>query len=309
MSDPSYLALHRSGDLARRVQQLTARLEECDICPRRCHVDRVSGETGECGIGDLAVVASASPHHGEEAPLSGRQGSGTVFFSGCNLRCAFCQNEDISFSDEGYLADPEKLAAIFLRLQEVGCHNLNWVTPTHVVPMALAGLDVAAREGLRLPLVYNTGGYDDLSVIRALEGVVDIYMPDAKFAHGEVAARFCEAPDYPEVNRAVLREMHRQVGDLVVGDDGLARRGLLVRHLVMPDDQAGTSEVMEFVAQALSTETYVNLMDQYRPCARAGRFPEITRRTTPQEMDEARHAARLAGITRLDDRVRLGLIF
>ncbi len=309
MPDPAYLTLHRSGELARRVEQLTRRLEDCDICPRRCRVDRTAGETGECGIGDLAVVASASPHHGEEAPLSGKHGSGTVFFSGCNLRCSFCQNDDISLSDEGYLADPEKLAAIFLRLQEVGCHNLNWVTPTHVVPMALAGLDVAAKEGLSLPLVFNTGGYDDPSVIRALDGVVDIYMPDAKFAHPDAAERFCEAPDYPEVNRAVLREMHRQVGDLDVGEDGLARRGLLIRHLVMPDDQAGTDRVMEFIAQELSTETYVNLMDQYRPCAGAGRFPEISRRVTSQEMDEARHAARMAGITRLDDRVRLRFVF
>ncbi len=309
MTDPTYLELHRSGELARRTETLLARLEDCDLCPRRCGVDRTAGEVGECGIGDLAVVASASPHHGEEAPLVGRGGSGTVFFSGCNLRCAFCQNDDISLSDEGYLADAEKLAAVFLRLQEVGCHNLNWVTPTHVVPMAVAALDIAAREGLRLPLVYNTGGYDDLSVIRELDGVVDIYMPDAKFDDGEVAARFCGAPDYPEVNRAVLREMHRQVGDLVIDGDGLAVRGLLVRHLVMPDGLAGTEGVMGFIARELSTETYVNLMDQYRPCAGSGRFPEISRRPTAVELEEARHAARIAGVARLDDRDRLRFVF
>ncbi|MDP7112035.1 MAG: radical SAM protein, partial [Myxococcota bacterium] len=292
-----------------RADALRARLADCDLCPRRCRVDRLSGEVGECGIGDLAVVASAAPHHGEEVPLSGRQGSGTVFFSGCNLGCSFCQNDDISQSDEGHLAEPQKLAAIYLRLQELECHNLNLVTPTHVVPMAIEALDVAAGLGLRLPLVFNTGGYDDLEVIRALAGVVDIYMPDAKFGDPEVADRFCGAPDYPEVNRAVLREMHRQVGDLVIGDDGLARGGLLVRHLVMPEDQAGTAAVMEFIARELSPETYVNLMDQYRPCAGAGRFPEISRRVTTAEMDEARQAARLVGITRLDDQDRLRWVF
>ena len=296
MPEPRYVDLHQSGELTRRADALRARLADCDLCPRRCRVDRLAGEVGECGIGDLAVVASAAPHHGEEAPLSGRQGSGTVFFSGCNLGCTFCQNDDISQSDEGHLAESQKLAAIYLRLQELGCHNLNLVTPTHVVPMAIEALDVAAGEGLRLPLVYNTGGYDDLEVIRALAGVVDIYMPDAKFGDPAAADRYCGAPDYPEVNRAVLREMHRQVGDLDIGDDGLARGGLLVRHLVMPEDQAGTAAVMEFIARELSTETYVNLMDQYRPCAGAGRFPEISRRVTTAEMDEARQAARLGGL-------------
>ena len=309
MPEPRYVDLHQSGELTRRADALRARLADCDLCPRRCRVDRLAGEVGECGIGDLAVVASAAPHHGEEAPLSGRQGSGTVFFSGCNLGCTFCQNDDISQSDEGHLAESQKLAAIYLRLQELGCHNLNLVTPTHVVPMAIEALDVAAGEGLRLPLVYNTGGYDDLEVIRALAGVVDIYMPDAKFGDPAAADRYCGAPDYPEVNRAVLREMHRQVGDLDIGDDGLARGGLLVRHLVMPEDQAGTAAVMEFIARELSTETYVNLMDQYRPCAGAGRFPEISRRVTTAEMDEARQAARLVGVTRLDDRDRLRLVF
>ena len=306
MTEPSYVMLHRSGELMARAERLRARLEDCDICPRRCRVDRVAGETGECGIGDLAVVASATPHFGEESPLVGRGGSGTVFFSGCNLRCAFCQNDDISFSDEGHLADPETLAAVYLRLAEVGCHNLNLVTPTHVVPMAIAALDIAAREGLALPLVYNTGGYDEPSVIRELDGIVDVYMPDAKFADAGVAGRLCDAPDYPEVNRVVLKEMHRQVGDLELDEGGLAVRGLLVRHLVMPGGLAGTQEVMEFLARELSTDTYVNLMDQYRPCGGVGRFPEIWRRVTAEEMQEARYAARLAGITRLDDRVRLG---
>jgi len=305
MPDPGYVALAEGGELARRAAELRARLAACDLCPRECGVDRTDGEIGTCGIGDRAVVASASPHFGEERPLVGRGGSGTVFFSGCNLRCAFCQNDDISFDSRGHAVDADRLAAIALGLQEAGCHNLNVVTPSHVVPMIFDALEAGAAQGLRLPLVYNTGGYDALDVIQALDGVVDVYMPDAKFADPAVAARLCSAPDYPEVNRAALAEMFRQVGDLSLDDRGIAVRGLLVRHLVMPDDLAGTDRIMEFVARELSTETYVNLMDQYRPCGEAGRYPEICRRVTEDEMREARRAARMAGLTRLDDRVRL----
>lgn len=305
MPEPRYLELARSGELAARAQTLRARLAACDLCPRRCGVARTRGELGTCGIGAQAVVASASPHFGEERPLVGRGGSGTVFFSGCNLRCVFCQNDDISFTGRGHAVDAAALARIALQLQGAGCHNLNVVTPTHVVPMILDALQVASEEGLAIPLVYNTGGYDDLDVLRTLDGVVDIYMPDAKFADADPAARFCDAPDYPEVNRAALAEMVRQVGDLELDDEGIATRGLLVRHLVMPGDLAGTDRTMEFIAQELSTETYVNLMDQYRPCAGAGRFPELCRRVTGDEMVEARRAARMAGLTRLDDRVNL----
>ncbi len=306
---PGYVALHRTGELARRAGALRERLRACDLCPRRCAVDRTAGELGDCGIGDRAVVASASPHFGEEAPLVGRGGSGTIFFSGCNLRCAFCQNDDISVRAAGHALDARGLADVMLRLAEVGCHNVNAVTPTHVVPMLVAALDVAAGDGLELPLVYNTGGFDEVDVLAALDGVVDVYMPDAKFADPEPARRYCAAPDYPEVNRAALREMHRQVGDLQIDADGLATRGLLVRHLVMPDDRAGTAEVMEFLARELSPDTYVNLMDQYRPCHDAGRFPEIARRPTADELQEARLAARHAGITRLDDRAQRGLLW
>jgi len=307
MPDPSYRALHRSGELARRAAALRRRLVSCDLCPRCCAVDRTAGERGTCGIGDRAVVASASPHFGEEAPLVGQHGSGTIFFSGCNLRCVFCQNADISMTPAGHELHARPLADVMLRLQEVGCHNINVVTPTHVVPMIVAALDVAAADGLVVPLVYNTGGYDDLPVIRALDGVVDIYMPDTKFAHAGPSQRFLDAPDYPEVNREVLGEMFRQVGDLRTDANGLATGGLLVRHLVMPDDLAGTAETMEFLAQELSPDTYVNLMGQYRPCHDAGRFPELTRRPTRGEMTEARLAARHAGITRLDDRQQRGL--
>ncbi len=305
MGEAGYVALHRSGELARRARTLGERLADCDLCPRACGVDRLAGERGVCGIGGDAVVASASPHFGEERPLVGRGGSGTVFFAGCNLRCAFCQNDDISMADQGRTVGSGELAEVMLRLQQVGCRNINVVTPTHVVPQILAALDVAAGRGLTVPLVFNTGGYDVVDVLQQLDGVVDIYMPDAKFADGDVARRYCDAPDYPEANRAALREMHRQVGDLAIDPQGLARQGLLVRHLVMPDDLAGTSEVMEFLAQELSTDTYVNLMDQYRPCGEAARFPEICRRVTDAEMAEARHAARMAGIERLDDRARM----
>ena len=305
MPDPGYVQLARSGELTRRADALRRRLADCDLCPRGCGADRTRGELGTCGIGARAVVASASPHFGEERPLVGRGGSGTVFFSGCNLRCVFCQNDDISSSGRGRVMDAEALARVALRLQEAGCHNLNVVTPSHVVPMILDALQAAARDGLNLPLVYNTGGYDDLDVLLALDGVVDIYMPDAKFADAAVADRLCDAPDYPEVNRAALAEMFRQVGDLELDGEGIAVRGLLVRHLVMPGGVAGTDEVMAFIAQELSTETYVNLMDQYRPCARAGRFPGICRRVTDEEMVEARRSAQMAGLTRLDDRARL----
>jgi putative pyruvate formate lyase activating enzyme len=304
MSQPSYLELSRSGELSRRADGLRQRLASCDLCPRRCGGDRTAGEVGVCGVGDRAVLASASPHFGEESPLVGRHGSGTIFFSGCNLRCEFCQNADISMSTDGPRVDAAQLAGVMLRLQDLGCHNINLVTPTHVVPQILDGLVVAVEEGLTLPIVYNTGGYDDLEVVQTLDGVVDIYMPDCKFADPEVARRFCDAPDYPEVNRSVLKEMHRQVGDLEVAEDGIAVRGMLVRHLVMPEGLAGTAETMAFLASELSTSTYVNLMDQYRPCHHAGRYPELGRGVTQQEMEEARSAALAAGITRLDDRIR-----
>lgn len=305
MREPGYVSLALSGELSARAEALRGRLAACDLCPRRCGVDRTHGEAGTCGVGARAVVASASPHFGEERPLVGRGGSGTVFFSGCNLRCVFCQNDDISYSARGHAVDAPGLARIALQLQEAGCHNLNVVTPTHVVPMILDALVAGAEAGLSIPLVYNTGGYDDIGVLRALDGVVDIYMPDAKFADEGVAERLCDAGDYPEVNRAALKEMFRQVGDLELDSEGIAVRGLLVRHLVMPGDLAGTDRVMEFIAQEVSTETYVNVMNQYRPCAGAGRFPDICRRVTDDEMVEARRAAKMAGLTRLDDRARL----
>ncbi len=300
---PAYLELHESGELARRAERAHELLAECAICPRECRVDRLSGAVGYCGGGAHALVCSAGPHFGEERPLVGTGGSGTIFFGGCSLGCVFCQNYEISHLRRGTEVGAEELANIMLGLQARGCHNINFVTPTHFVPQILAALDLAAGRGLDVPLVYNTGGYDSVETLRLLDGVVNIYMPDAKYADGEVAQRLSGAADYPEIMRAALTEMHRQVGDLDIGADGIARRGLLVRHLVLPGGLAGTREVMDFLA-SLSRDTYVNVMAQYRPCYRAHEYPEINRHLTAEEYREAVKAAIDAGLHRLDERPR-----
>jgi len=263
-------------------------------------VDRLADERGECRTGRYARIASVGPHFGEEAPLVGRHGSGTVFFCGCNLNCAFCQNADISQGPGGHPVDAAELAGVFLRVQELGCHNLNLVTPTHVTPQILEALELAVPQGLRLPIVYNCGGYEAQSTLALLDGVVDVYMPDLKFTDPGPARRLCRTPDYPERASAALTEMFRQVGDLVVDDDGLAVRGLLVRHLVMPDGLAGTEAAARLLA-SLSTDTYVNVMDQYRPCHRAHRHPDLGRRITHAEHQQAEELMRAAGLHRLDD--------
>ncbi len=289
-----------TGDLAERAEGLAARLSECDICPRLCRVNRKAGELGVCRVGRSAPVASYGPHYGEEAPLVGSNGSGTVFFSGCNLLCVFCQNYGISHQGEGNEVSTETLAGIFLALQRMGCHNLNLVTPTHVTPQIMEALSLAVPRGLSLPVVYNCGGYESIDTLQALEGVVDIYMPDVKFLDAETASRYCDAPDYPEVVRAALREMARQVGPLSLDRRGVARRGLLVRHLVMPGKASTTREVIDFLAEEIGEDTYLNLMNQYRPCGRALEFPEIARRTAFAEWQEAHDYAREKGMMRLD---------
>jgi putative pyruvate formate lyase activating enzyme len=300
--EPSYLSLHRRGELAGRIERARAMLEDCTVCPRQCHVDRTAGELGFCGTGRLARVASFNLHFGEEEPLVGTGGSGTIFFAQCNLACEFCQNWDISHQgDDATEVAPNQLAFIMLELQRAGAHNINFVTPSHIVPQILEALPEAIEGGLNLPLVYNSGGYDSLETLALLDGVVDIYMPDAKFAEPEHAKRFCQAADYPEQAKAAIAEMHRQVGDLSLDERGVAQQGLLVRHLVMPGGLAGTGDWMEFLA-GLSTNTYVNIMDQYRPCGRAHNYPELSRSITPQEYDEAKREALDAGITRLDRR-------
>jgi putative pyruvate formate lyase activating enzyme len=298
VSYPSYVSLAASGQLAGRIETAYKRLASCDLCPRRCGVDRARGRLGFCKGGLLPQVSSSGPHFGEEDVLVGRNGSGTIFFTGCNLRCSFCQNYEISHYMAGGETGTEDLAALMLRLERLGCHNINLVTPTHFLPQIVAALSSAAEAGLRLPVVYNCGGYEDLDALRLLEGIVDIYMPDFKFWSPAASARYLEAPNYPEIARAALREMHRQVGDLVVRE-GLAVRGLLVRHLVMPGGVADASSVFDFLSREISRETFVNVMDQYRPCYRAGRFPEIARKLKPDEFEAALAAARRAGLERI----------
>jgi putative pyruvate formate lyase activating enzyme len=288
--------------LKRRVAIAYARLEACDICARECGVNRrESAEGASCRTGERAIVSSAGPHFGEEGPLVGTGGSGTIFFSWCNLRCQFCQNAEISQLGQGREVEPEDLAGMMLGLQSQGCHNINFVSPSHVVPQILAGLLIAAEDGLRLPLVYNTGGYDSLKTLALLDGVVDIYMPDMKYADPVVARRFSRISNYPAVNQAAVKEMHRQVGDLSMDNRGVAQRGLLIRHLVLPEDLAGTAETVRFLRDEISPSTYVNVMAQYRPCYRAHELPPLNRRITNEEYAEAVRLAQQAGL-RLDER-------
>ncbi len=300
MTVPAYLETARAGALKKKIEAARALLESCELCPRRCGVGRLDDETGVCRTGRDAWVASAGPHFGEESPLVGNGGSGTIFFSHCNLNCVFCQNYDISQEGEGRPVTPERLADVMLGLQERGCANINFVTPSHVVPQILAALEIAADRGLALPLVYNSGGYDRVETLQLLEGVFDIYMPDFKFWGPDFAAKVCEAPNYPEVAKNALVEMHRQVGDLEIGPDGLARRGLLVRHLAMPRGLAGTEQIMAFIADRISRDTYVNVMPQYRPCGRAEAVAGLEAFLSPDEYESALEAARAAGLTRLD---------
>ncbi len=302
MKEPSYLAAFRSGELEARVRGLVERLASCDLCPRRCRVNRLEDGRGFCRTGRQAVVSSFGPHFGEEGPLVGTGGSGTIFFTHCNLLCCFCQNYDISHEGAGREIGPEGLARIMLNLQDQGCHNVNLVSPTHVIVQIMEALPLAIEGGLRLPLVYNTGGYDLPETLRFLEGVVDIYMPDVKFNDRTVAEEFAGAPDYPLVWRRALVEMHRQVGDLRLDEFGVAWKGMLIRHLVMPDRLAGTDEILAWIASRLSRNTYLNVMDQYRPCGTVHGHPSLSRRITRGEYEEALEAARRCGLHRLDRR-------
>ncbi len=297
---PAYLHLLENGELQQRVSEAYRRLENCEICAVRCRVNRRAGQEGFCRTGELARVSSYGPHLGEEKPLRGWRGSGTVFFGGCNLRCQYCQNYDISQTRAGEETEPQNLAAILLELQQYGCHNINFVSPSHVVPQILAAVWIAAKAGLRLPLVYNTGGYDAIETLRLLDGVIDIYMPDMKYSDPQVARDYSKVKNYPEVNRAAVREMHRQVGDLQLDARGIAQRGLLVRHLVLPNGLAGTQEIVHFLAGEISANTYLNVMDQYHPAFQAHLYASLNRPVTIQEHREAVALARQAGLTRLD---------
>ena len=295
---PSYRRLLASGRFEDSMRALDGMLSSCSLCPRLCRVDRKAGKTGFCNGGLETRVSSFGPHYGEETPLVGRGGSGTIFFAGCNLGCCFCQNYEISHLCEGREVSVEDLAGIMLRLQDMGCHNVNLVTPTHFVPEIAQAVKAAAGQGLNLPIVYNCGGYERVETLRLLEGIVDIYMPDFKFWSALSSERYLSAPDYPAVARAALKEMHRQVGDLIIRE-GLALRGLLVRHLVMPGHPADSRSIFTFIAEEVSRATFVNVMAQYRPCYRSGEFPEIASRTTGEEFAQALELAHQAGLTRI----------
>ena len=296
--EPAYLRLDRSGELDRRARELHEVFRDCRLCPRACGVNRLEGELGECRSTSRAKVSSAQAHFGEEPPLVGRRGSGTIFFSNCNLHCVFCQNSEIAHDGEGGLVSDEALARLMIGLQQQGCHNINVVTPTHVVPNIVEALRAAIRLGLRVPLVYNCGGYESVEVLKLLDGIVDIYLPDFKYSDAATAEKYSAgAKDYPEVAAAALEEMHRQVGELVMDERGIALRGLMIRHLVLPSNLAGTDKFVQFVAAKLSRSTYVNIMAQYRPAHNSWSYPELTRRITPAEFRQAVTWAREAGLT------------
>ncbi|MCM8799918.1 MAG: radical SAM protein [Candidatus Omnitrophica bacterium] len=296
---PIYISTYKNSKLKEKIKILNQMLSSCNLCPRRCKVNRLRDERGFCRAGKEAVVSSYFAHFGEESCLVGKFGSGTIFFSHCNLRCVFCQNYEISHQGQGFSVSKEELAEMMLDLQKQGCHNINFVTPTHFVPQILEALEIAIREGLTLPLVYNCGGYESEEVIDILDGVIDIYMPDAKFSSVQVSEKFCNAPNYFENLKKILKKMHQQVGDLKI-IDGIAQRGLLIRHLVMPEDLAGTEEIMEFIAKEISQDTYINIMAQYRPYGEAYKYPEINRRITPEEYEKTFKIARSFHLYRFD---------
>lgn len=299
---PAYLNLLDAEELANRVSKAYDHLSICDVCAWECPVDRRAGKIGVCRTGEIARVSSYGPHMGEEDPLRGWRGSGTIFFTRCNLRCQYCQNHNISQTDSGDEVSPEQIARMMLELQTLGCHNINFVSPSHVVPQILAAVLIAIQAGLKIPLVYNTGGYDSMSMLILLDGVIDIYMPDMKYSDADTARKYSKIRNYPQVNQTAVKEMHRQVGDLQIDEKGVAQRGLLVRHLVLPDGIAGTEETIRFLRDEISVNTYLNLMNQYRPSYKAHLYPELNRRLTNQEYQSAVEAAMSVGLHRLDQR-------
>lgn len=299
--EPGYLKLHRSGELKRRGEELWARMEHCELCPRQCGANRLKGERGFCGASSQLEIASYHAHFGEERPLVGRGGSGTIFLSNCSLRCVFCINWEISQGGEGYPCSLTDFAGMMLQLQKRGCHNINIVTPTHYSAHLLLALDRAAAKGLRLPLVYNTCGWERVEILKYLDGVVDIYLPDFKYSDGEQAARYSSgAQTYPQITQLALLEMQRQVGVAKAAEDGLMYRGLMIRHLVMPNQVSGTRAVIDWIAANLPKDTYLNLMSQYRPTYKAFDYPKIARRITREEYTDAIRWAQAAGLTNLE---------
>ncbi len=301
MFQAAYLQLHRSGRLKERADALVKIYKDCTLCPRNCRVNRTDGKRGVCSAGVYAKISSAAPHFGEERPLVGFRGSGTIFFAHCNLLCVYCQNHDISHLAEGREIDDRQLAAVMLQLQGLGCHNINLVTPTHYLPNIINALDIAAADGLNVPIVYNTGNYENLEILRLLDGIIDIYLPDFKYVDNQIAAKYSAgADDYPQIAKNALKEMHRQVGILKTDDNNIAQRGLMIRHLVLPNDLAGTRDFVRFVKEELSPGTYVNIMAQYHACYNAFRFPELSRSLHPNEFKQAMNTAQNVGLYNLD---------
>jgi len=299
--EAAYLTLHHSGELQNRAIEARRRLTKCDLCANHCLADRLTDpDRARCRTGEHAVVCSIGPHHGEERPISGRRGSGTIFFGWCNLGCVFCQNWQISHQGEGREMDGKILADRMLSLQAAGCHNINFVSPSHVIPQILSALVIAAEQGLKLPLVFNSGGYDSPGGLALMDGVIDIYMPDMKFADSQLAAPYLGVSDYAEINRNAVLEMHRQVGDLALDETNVARRGLLIRHLILPEGLAGTEQTLTFIAEQVSHDTYLNLMDQYRFCFQASQLPGLDRRPNRSELHQVRVIAKRLGLHRLD---------
>lgn len=293
---PSYLKLYKSGELNAIIDRTFGLLQSCVICPRKCKVNRLKNEQGFCKTGPRAKVCSFMPHHGEEPPISGYNGSGTIFFSHCNMACVYCQNFEFSQMEEGREVEAEELAGFMLQLQNLNCHNINLVTPTHVMPQILQAFKLAVSQGLKLPIVYNTGGYELKGILKLLEGIVDIYLPDMRYADNAMAAKYSNAPEYPKYNQEALREMQRQVGVAQIDEAGIIKKGVIIRHLVMPNNIAGTDKIMRFISEELSKDTYISLMSQYYPCFKAEEFPELSRRITTKEYEEAQNSMERYGL-------------
>ncbi|MCK4278194.1 MAG: radical SAM protein [Desulfurellaceae bacterium] len=297
---PKYIKTYKSGLLEERIKKAYTILENCTFCPRNCKINRLKSKKGICNTTDLPIISDYFPHFGEETPLVGKYGSGTIFISYCSLLCMYCQNYEISHLGEGEITSIEKFADMMISLQKRNCHNINIVTPTHIVPQLLKALKFAIEKGLHIPLVYNTGGYEKLETLKLLDGIVDIYMPDFKYWSPEAAKRYSNAYDYPDIAKKAIKEMHRQVGELKINEESIAEEGLLVRHLVLPRKIAGTKEIAKLIAEEISPNTYVNVMAQYRPCGLADRDDFINRGITQKEYMEAIESALDAGLKRLD---------
>jgi putative pyruvate formate lyase activating enzyme len=298
MKYPSYLNLTKQK-LKERIEELFEILKNCEICPRKCHVNRLKGEKGYCQLGYLPVVSAFHPHFGEESVLVGKYGSGTIFMTSCNLSCVYCQNYEISQLRIGKEVSFEELAEMMIKLQNLGCHNINFVTPTPQVPQIVKALEIAIEKGLKIPLVYNTNSYDSVEVLKLLDGIFDIYLPDAKYSDDEIAKKYSNAPNYFEIMKSAIKEMYRQVGDLVVNEEEIAVQGLIVRHLVLPNGLAGSEKIFEFIAKEISKDTFINIMDQYWPAYKAHQYPELSRRITNKEFQEAINLAKKFGLRRL----------